>query len=53
VVDHFTVGQERDWQSIWLAFAGYTLILGIVFPFVFKYKHTPAGAEVADRARVA
>lgn len=51
VVDYFTVGENRDWQSIWLAFAGYTLILGIVFPFVFKYKHEPA-ASVADRARV-
>ena len=52
VVDYFTVGENRDWQSIWLAFAGYTLILGIVFPFVFKYKHEPA-ANVADSARVA
>lgn len=52
VVDHFTVGEHRDWQSIWLAFAGYTLVLGIVFPFVFKYKHEPA-VNVADSARVA
>lgn len=53
VVDYFTVGEERDWQSIWLAFAGYTLILGIVFPFVFKYKHSSAGAEVPNSAKVA
>ncbi len=39
VVDYFTKGQVRDWQSIWLTFAGYALVLGIVFPFVFKYKH--------------
>jgi MFS transporter, NHS family, xanthosine permease len=31
----------KDWQSIWLTFAGYALILGIVFPLVFKYRHDP------------
>jgi len=48
VVDYFTkinsVTNEilsRDWQSIWFAFAGYALILGIIFPIVFKYKHDP------------
>jgi hypothetical protein len=29
----------RDWQGIWFVFAGYALILGIIFPFVFRYKH--------------
>lgn len=52
VVDYYTITQInpvtmvevviRDWQSIWFAFAGYALILGIIFPFVFKYKHDPA-----------
>jgi NHS family xanthosine MFS transporter len=48
VVDYYTkvdlVTKEilsRDWQSIWFSFAGYALVLGIVFPFVFKYKHDP------------
>lgn len=39
VVDHFTVNGVKDWQSIWFTFAGYALVLAIVFPFVFKYKH--------------
>ncbi|MEX1201809.1 MAG: nucleoside permease [Ferruginibacter sp.] len=39
VVDHFTNNGIRNWQSIWFTFAGYALVLGIVFPFVFKYKH--------------
>ncbi|MEP6950970.1 MAG: nucleoside permease [Ginsengibacter sp.] len=30
-----------NWQSIWFTFAGYALVLGIVFPLVFKYKHRP------------
>lgn len=41
VVDHFTTNGIRDWQSIWLTFAGYALILGLVFPFAFRYKHKP------------
>ena len=51
VVDYYTVVNPatgdvlRDWQSIWFAFAAYALVLGIIFPFVFRYKH--------DRADVA
>ncbi len=41
VVDYFTSDGIKDWRSIWLTFAAYALILGIVFPFVFKYKHEP------------
>jgi NHS family xanthosine MFS transporter len=41
VVDSFTVNNVKDWPSIWFSFAGYALLLGLVFPFVFKYKHTP------------
>lgn len=43
VVDHFTVDGVKDWQSIWFSFAGYALLLGIVFPLVFKYKHKETG----------
>ena len=32
---------SRDWQSIWFSFAGYALVLAIIFPLVFKYKHDP------------
>ena len=41
IVDHFTVDGIKDWQSIWFTFATYTLVLAIVFPFVFRYKHDP------------
>ena len=50
VVDHYTVDGIRDWQSIWLAFAGYALALGIVFPFVFRYRHDPAKMLAAATA---
>jgi len=39
VVDYFTVNGVKDWTSIWFSFAGYALLLGLIFPFVFKYKH--------------
>lgn len=39
IVDHFTVNGTKDWPSIWFVFAGYALVLGIIFPLVFKYKH--------------
>ncbi len=39
VVDYFTTNGIRDWHNIWLSFAGYALLLGILFPLVFKYKH--------------
>lgn len=45
VVDYFTVAGVKDWQSIWFSFAGYALVLGIVFPLVFKYKHDPASMD--------
>jgi len=35
----------RDWQSIWFSFAGYALVLGIVFPLIFKYRHNPQEME--------
>jgi len=30
---------SRDWQSIWFSFAGYELVLLVIFPLVFHYKH--------------
>jgi len=45
VVDYFTTinnvtgASVKDWQSIWFTFAAYALVLAIIFPIVFKYKH--------------
>ena len=38
VVDYFTVNGIRDWQSIWFTFAGYALVLALLFPFAFRSK---------------
>ena len=39
VVDYFTVNGVSNWHHIWFTFAAYALLLGILFPVVFKYKH--------------
>lgn len=44
VVDAFSVYESgmlvsREWPAIWFIFAGYALIIGVLFAFVFKYKH--------------
>jgi len=46
VVDHFTVAGIKNWPNIWYTFAAYSLILGIAFPLVFKYKHEPKAVQV-------
>jgi NHS family xanthosine MFS transporter len=30
-----------DWQGIWLAFAGYSLVVAILFMVLFRHKHDP------------
>ena len=46
VVDAFSVYADgmlvsREWPDIWFIFAGYALVIGILFALVFKYKHQP------------
>jgi NHS family xanthosine MFS transporter len=45
VVDHFTVDKVKHWTPIWFTFAAYALLLGIIFPLVFRYKHTPEASK--------
>lgn len=40
-VDYFSVDGVKDWQTIWLVFAGYALFLAVIFFFGFKYNHDP------------
>ncbi|MDO4780760.1 MAG: MFS transporter, partial [Bacteroides sp.] len=30
---------SRDWHTIWLIFAGYALVVAVLFAIVFRYKH--------------
>lgn len=38
-VDYFSVDGVKDWQTIWLVFAAYALILAVVFFLCFNYRH--------------
>jgi len=40
VINHFTKNSITDWTTCWFIFAGYALIIGILFAVFFKYKHT-------------
>jgi len=50
VVDHFTVGGVKDWRAIWFVFAAYALVLGLVFPFAFRYDHDRRKAALREAA---
>ena len=39
VVDLYTVDGVKDWQTIWLIFASYTVVLAVIFYFTFNYHH--------------
>lgn len=51
VVDAFSVYAEggglvsRDWTPVWFIFAGYALVIGLLFGMVFRYKHNPEKIE--------
>ena len=42
---YYTHNGERDWHSIWIAFAVYALIIAIAFAILFKHKHNPKDVE--------
>jgi len=35
------VSLVKDWPGIWLSFAGYSLVVAILFAILFRYKHDP------------
>jgi len=43
VIDRYFTNADRsmDWQGIWIAFAGYALVVAILFAIFFKHKHDP------------
>lgn len=47
VIDQYFLFADRskDWQNIWLCFAGYALVIAIAFLFLFKHKHEPEKLE--------
>lgn len=51
VVNHFVYAhtepsaQVAGWSTSWLVFAGYALVVALLFALVFKYKHEPETAK--------
>jgi MFS transporter, NHS family, xanthosine permease len=53
VIDHFftdhscndTVLICKDWHGIWLAFAGYSLVMALLFVPLFKHRHDRTAAQ--------
>jgi MFS transporter, NHS family, xanthosine permease len=37
---------DKDWHSVWTAFALYALIVAILFVILFRHKHDPKALEV-------
>ena len=42
ITEYFTMPNgDKMWHEIWLTFAGYALIIAILFAIMFKHKHNP------------
>jgi NHS family xanthosine MFS transporter len=52
VIDKFFIlpNQTKDWHGIWLTFAAYALVIAVIFPFVFKYKHNATLERAIEHA---
>ncbi|MCC8407972.1 nucleoside permease [Mucilaginibacter sp. UR6-1] len=52
LIDRFFTNADntKDWHGIWLTFAAYALIIAVIFPFVFKYKHNAALKHAIEHA---
>ena len=48
---YFTLANgSKNWHGIWLCFAGYALVIAIIFPFIFRFNNDTeilTGAEPA------
>jgi NHS family xanthosine MFS transporter len=41
IQEYFTdASGAKDWQGIWLTFAGYALVIAVLFVILFKHKHS-------------
>jgi MFS transporter, NHS family, xanthosine permease len=45
IVDMYTSDLGRNWPQIWLVFAGYALVMAVLFFFLFKHEHKPEDFE--------
>ena len=47
IIQHYFTDASgaKDWHSIWLTFAGYSLVIAVLFVLIFKHKHTTQPVE--------
>ena len=47
IIQHYFTDANgvKDWYSIWLTFAGYSLAIAVMFILIFKHKHTAQTTE--------
>ena len=47
LIDKYFIGAggAKNWHDIWLTFAGYALVIAILFMLLFKHKHDPKALE--------
>ncbi len=50
VIDRYFTAADgtKDWHGIWLAFAGYALVVAVLFIVLFKHKHDPRALRTLD-----
>ncbi len=49
--NYFTMDNGQfNWHGIWLTFAGYALVVAILFAIFFRYKHDPKPVEVSSHS---
>jgi NHS family xanthosine MFS transporter len=50
IQQYFTTADgTKDWHSIWLSFAAYSLIIAVLFVLIFKHTHTTEAAKAAEQ----
>ncbi|SFQ56399.1 nucleoside permease [Hymenobacter arizonensis] len=49
IQEYFTdASGTKDWQGIWLTFAGYALVIAVLFVILFKHKHSSEPAAEVE-----
>jgi MFS transporter, NHS family, xanthosine permease len=47
LIDKYFTGADgnKDWHNMWLTFAGYALVVAVLFAVLFKHKHDARALE--------
>jgi NHS family xanthosine MFS transporter len=50
LIEHYFTAADGalQWQGIWLSFAGYALVVAVLFVILFRHQHVPQNAARAN-----